>query len=402
MKVLYYHQHFSTPAGAASGRSYEFARRLIQRGHSVTIVCGSYGTGQTGLKGRFVRGQRRGLVDGIEIIELELPYSNRMSFLNRTFVFLTYAFRGINVALREKCDIVFATSTPLTVAIPAIVATKVRRIPMVFEVRDLWPELPREMGVINSPVLSWAMSFVARAAYRSARGCIGLAPGIVEGIVRQGGKDGSTLLIPNGCDLDLFSADKNAGGRSNCFTAVYTGTLGLANGLDAILDAAAVLKGRGRDDIRIVLIGDGAKKDHLMRRAHTEALMNCEFREPVSRRLLANELQTAGAGLQVLADVPGFYFGTSPNKFFDYLASGIPVITNTKGWIANLITDNNCGFATPPKDAVAFADALEYLADNSLERKKMGVNARLLAETQFDRAKLADDFVMFLESMRRL
>src|SRR5881394_905493 len=114
MRVLYFHQHFTTPAGSSGTRSYEFARRLVASGHDVTMVCGTYGVGKTGLEGPSKNGRREGDVDGIHVIEFTLPYSNRDSFLRRTATFLRYAFNSTRVALFKKADVVFATTTPLT------------------------------------------------------------------------------------------------------------------------------------------------------------------------------------------------------------------------------------------------------------------------------------------------
>src|SRR5215467_299548 len=122
MRVLYFHQHFSTRAGSTGTRSYEFARKLITDGHSVTMVCGSAAVASTGLGGPFARGVRRGFVDGIDVVELEVKYSNRQGFVARTLAFMRFALRSTAVALREQCDIVFATSTPLTAGIPGIFA----------------------------------------------------------------------------------------------------------------------------------------------------------------------------------------------------------------------------------------------------------------------------------------
>ena len=127
MKVLYFNQHFTTPQGASGTRSYEFARKVIERGHSVKMVCGSYGTGDTGLSGSYRRGRREGIVDGIRVVELELPYSNADSFFRRSLTFLKFAVRSIGIALREPYDVLFATSTPLTAAIPGIFAKLFRR-----------------------------------------------------------------------------------------------------------------------------------------------------------------------------------------------------------------------------------------------------------------------------------
>ena len=180
MRVLYFHQHFTTPQGASGTRSYEFSRRLIRRGHNVTIVCGSYGSGDTGLSGAYHRGRREGIVDGIRVIELKLPYSNGDSFARRSLTFLRFALRSTGFALREPYDVLFATSTPLTAAIPGIFAKLAGKGPFVFEVRDPWPELPRAMGVITNPLVLWIMTRLEKWAFSSADHVIGLAPGIVE------------------------------------------------------------------------------------------------------------------------------------------------------------------------------------------------------------------------------
>lgn len=401
MKVLYFHQHFSTPQGATGTRSYEMARRLIARGHRVTMVCGSAGGGHTGLSRPFVNGQRRGTVDGLEVIEFELPYSNRLGFLRRVLVFLRFAWRSLLVALREDYDVVFATTTPLTAGLPGIAARWLRGKPFVFEVRDLWPELPRAMGVIRNPVLLGLMSALEWLSYHSARRLIGLSPGIVEGIARRGIPRDRIQIVPNGCDLDIFATAvekwRPAGVRDSDLMAIFTGTHGLANGLDAVLDAAAELKRRGRDDIKLVLVGDGMQKPALEARAQREGLHQVIFLAPVDKRRLAGLMAAADLGMQVLANVPAFYYGTSPNKFFDYIAAGLPVLNNYPGWLAELIREHRCGYAVPPDDAPAFADALVHAAEHRDELPAMGQRARALACREFDRDRLAARFVAWLE-----
>ena len=182
MKILYYHQHFSTPAGSTGTRSYEMARKLIARGHQVTMVCGSYKDGHTGLDNAFVGRMRQGTVDGIQVIEFALPYANKDSFSKRGLTFLRFALKSIWLALRAQYDLVFATSTPLTAGLPGIAARWLRRKPFVFEVRDLWPELPHEMGVITNPFILKALDWLEWCSYHSATTCIGLSPGIMQGL----------------------------------------------------------------------------------------------------------------------------------------------------------------------------------------------------------------------------
>lgn len=401
MKVLYFHQHFSTPKGSVGTRSYAMARHLLQRGHQVTMVCGSYGGGETGLSMPFAQGSRRGWVDDIEVIEFDLAYSNHDGIVKRARTFVRFAWRSVRLALTEHFDLLFATTTPLTAGIPGIFARWLRGKPFVFEVRDLWPELPRAMGAIRNPLVLGAMSVLEWASYRSAHRLIGLSPGIVDGITRLGVPRSRIALIPNGCDLDIFT-DKAAPWRpasipASDLMAVFAGTHGMANGLDAALDAAAELKRRGRTDIKLLLIGQGKLKAALQTRAQQERLDNVVFNDPINKFALAGLMAATDVGMQILANVPAFYYGTSPNKFFDYIAAGLPVLNNYPGWLADLITKHQCGFAVPPNDAGAFADALERAADNRPALQAMGQRAHTLATSEFDRRILADRWVDWLE-----
>ncbi|WP_313472162.1 glycosyltransferase family 4 protein [Stutzerimonas nitrititolerans] len=401
MKVLYFHQHFSTPKGSTGIRSYEMARRLVARGHQVTMVCGSYGGGETGIALPFINGMRRGVVDGIDIIEYDLAYSNSDGFLKRAMTFVRFAMRSIGVALTERYDLVFATSTPLTAGIPGIFARWLRGKPFVFEVRDLWPELPKAMGVIRNPLVLGAMSILEWISYRSAHRLVGLSPGIVDGIARRGVPRGRIALIPNGCDLDIFAGEvepwRPEQVKPDDLLAVFAGTHGIANGLEAILDVAAELKRRTREDIKLLLIGQGKLKPALQERTRREGLDNVLFHEPVNKARLAGLMAGTDVGLQILANVPAFYYGTSPNKFFDYIAAGLPVLNNYPGWLAGMIRENQCGFAVDPENPQAFADALEQAANERSALLAMGKRSRLLAEREFDRERLSNQFVDWLE-----
>jgi glycosyltransferase involved in cell wall biosynthesis len=397
MHILYFHQHFSTPKGSTGIRSYEMAKCLLKHGHEVTMVCGSYAGGESGLQYPFVKGRREGSVDGIRIIEFNLSYSNTDSFLKRSTVFIQYAIKSITLAFTENYDVLFATTTPLTAGIPGIFARWLRGKPFVFEVRDLWPELPKEMGVIKNPIILGLMSLLEWASYHSANRCIGLSPGIIQGIAKRSVLASKIRMIPNGCDLSIFTQSKNPwrpeGVAPNDLMAVFTGTHGIANGLDAALDTAAELQKRGRTDIKLVFIGQGKLKPALQERATNESLLNVIFHAPVNKEKLADLLYSADIGMQLLANVPAFYFGTSPNKFFDYIAASLPVLNNYPGWLAEMIEENQCGFTVPPENPAAFADALEAAADNRDALKLMGEQAYQLAVETFNRRQLTDEWV---------
>jgi len=400
MKVLYFHQYFCTPEGNSGIRSYEMARYLVEQGHRVTMVFGESPRLKSPLRGDpYEKGQRRGSYEGIDLIELNVSYNNKMSFFSRTMAFIKFSLRSIRLVFKEDFDIVFATSTPITAGIPGIVMKmRGKRKPFVFEVRDLWPELPREMGIIKNRLLLWAMGRLEYSSYNRADACVALSPGIKKGVEKRLSRSIPVHLIPNGSDLDLFRPGKHSrsiipGCSEEDFISVFIGAHGMANGLDAALDAAAILnKEQEHKHIKIVLIGDGKVKKHLAERVKTEQLDNVIMLDPVPKKDLMNYLHAADVGLMLLANVPAFYFGTSPNKFFDYISSGLPVLNNYPGWLAEMIDSNELGKVVPPDHAGDFAGALVDLSSDAGRLEEMGKNARAFAENEFDRRALAHQF----------
>ncbi len=403
MKVLYFHQHFSVPQGPGGIRSYGMSKCLIDRGHQAVVVCGSFVGSSTGLKGNFIKGRRSGFVQGIEVIEFDLAYSNSDGFLLRIWTFLKYVFYSSIIVFTHKYDLVFATSTPLTAGIPGIFAKIFRKKPFVFEVRDLWPELPKAMGVITNPFIIFLMSFLEWISYHSADHLVALSPGIAKGIKKRGIKSENITLIPNGCDIEIFEDTSKSWRPAEIddrdFLAIYTGTHGVANGLNNVLDAAVELKGRGRKDIKILLIGNGKLKPSLMDQVNKEDIDNIIFHDPVDKKSLSGLISSANLGLQTLSNVPAFYYGTSPNKFFDYIAGGLPVLNNYPGWIADIITETNSGYVVPPEDPKAFADILEEAASNHEDLLFKSKNAKKIAIEKFNRKNQSLNWVMVLEKI---
>lgn len=401
MKVLYFHQHFTIPTQVGGTRSYELAKHLIAKGHSVCMVCGE--TAKLDLPQTTMKNVHRGMVDGIDVIQIALPYSNKDGIAKRAWAFVKFGWKGIQIAMKEDYDLLFATSTPLTAGVPGIVMKLFRKKKFIFEVRDLWPELPKALGMKN-PFLLWGMSILEWLSYHCADACVGLSPGICEGIKRKNQSGKRIAMIPNGCDLEIFTPSSRdnlslEGISATDKVAVFTGAHGIANGLDAVLDAASVLKKMGRSDIVLAFIGDGKMKEHLMNRTKEEGLDNCRFYDPIPKKKLNKIIASADVGLMVLTNVPAFYYGTSPNKFFDYISSGLPVLNNYSGWLADMIQENCLGVVVPADDCQAFAKGLISLLDNNDFKVQCGKNARTFAEEHFSRKLLADKFVAFLEEV---
>ena len=405
MHVAYIHQHFSTTRGATGTRSYEMSQRLLRAGHRVTMICGVYEAGDQCAESseRVTECE----IDGIRVLRVAEPYANRMGFSRRVLAFGRFARTATQLVCRLDADLVFATSTPLTVGIPGMKGAQRLHVPFVFEVRDLWPELAIALGVIKNSVLKWYTRRLERNIYHAADRIIALAPGIKEGICRTGYPADRVATIPNSCDLELFRPTDEIRwderfGPPDEFRLVFTGAHGLANGLDAVLKAAVELKRRGVTGIRFVLIGDGGQRNGLMRSSRVEGLDPLiTWVKPIPKNELARILPQMDIGMMLLKNVPAFYYGTSPNKFFDYIACGLPVLNNYPGWIAELIKGNRCGIVVPPDDPQSFADAVIRLRDAPDELVAMGRRARQLAESQFSRDVLGDQLVAILESSYR-
>ncbi len=398
MKILYIHQYFSTPDGATGLRSFYAAQEFLKRGHHIDVLCTGYDSSNTGLTGPFEKGFRTGTVDGLHVIEAEVKLSNKLNLFQRALRFLKFSAFSCRVALSGKYDMIYATSTPLTVAIPGILSKALgRKAKFVFEVRDLWPELPKAMGVIKNKAVLWSLSFLEWFAYHFADRLVALSPGMADGIAKRGIPTNRIATIPNGCDLELADSLEAASSLPSCFqegnfVAVYAGTFGMANGLDSLLPVAEELKRQGAGHVKLLLIGSGMKKPALQREIAQQKLQDILIvEEPLPKKQLLALLKQAHVGLQILANVPAFYFGTSPNKFFDYLSVSLPVLTNYPGWVAELVQSNRCGVAVPPDDAKAFAEALVKLAGDRPLQELMKKNSRSLARESFNRKALVKE-----------
>jgi glycosyltransferase involved in cell wall biosynthesis len=399
LKILYLHQHFSTPAGATGTRSFAMARALAARGHSVTLACGSYAGAETGLAGPFRRNRREGRVGGFRAVEFAIPCGNAQGLAARGMAFARYAARATALALSGSWDVVVASSTPLSVALPALAARHARGTPFVFEIRDPWPELPRAMRV-GSPRLWFAMDRLADAACRNAAAVVALSEGMAETALAHGADPAAVSVVPNGADLDLFGPQvapwRPDEARPHEAVAVYAGAHGRANGLDLLLRAAALLRAEGAK-LRLLLVGEGSEKPRLQAEAAAAGLDDLSFLDPLPKPRLAALLAGSQIGVQCLAPVPAFAEWTAPNKLMDYLAAGLPVVAAADGQAARLLADGPCGIATAPGDAPALARALAALAASPARRAALATAARAQAVRRWDRRLQAARFCDLVE-----
>ncbi len=388
-----------TRDGSGGTRSYEFARRLVADGDAVTMVTAGRGGERT--------------VDGIRVVEARGGYGDYMratkvGYGRRLLAFGRFALTATVAALRgPRPDVVFATSPPLTMALPAIVAARRWRAPLVFEVRDLWPEAPIQMGALRSPWLRRLARWLERAVYRSASEVVALSPGMRDGIVSAGTDPARVTLIPNASDLDLFSPDLDPGDLrerlgvgGDDFLCAYFGTMGEANDLTQVVEAAALLDAReaqvaaggasGPAARRVVFVlqGEGKRRPALEADVRRRGLGNVVF-APAGDKLAAARLAAASdACMTIFKDVP-ILATNSPNKLFDTFAAGRPAIVNTDGWQRVLVEEHAAGVFARPGDAAHLAEQVRGLAADPERTRAYGVNARALAEREFDRDLLA-------------
>ncbi|EFH12234.1 glycosyltransferase family 4 protein, partial [Teichococcus cervicalis] len=360
MRILYLHQHYSGPSGATATRSHAMATALVAGGHHVTLACGRYQGAVTGLTGAYRGGRREGLLRGLRLVEFDIPCGNDQGLGARGLAFGRYAAAAGRLALSSRWDLVVASSTPLTVALPALLARRLRGTPFVFEIRDPWPELPRALGGVPGWALA-GMGWLADAACREAAAVVALSEGMAETALARGAAPEHVHVVPNGCDLELFGPHiapwRPAEAAPWEVLAVYAGAHGRANGLEQLLDAAALLLEQGERRIRLLLVGEGSEKPRLREAAASRGLHNVSFLAPLPKRQLASLLAGAQVGLQCLAPLPEFAEWTAPNKLMDYLAAGLPVVGNVPGRAARLLAEGPCGLSTPPGEAASLAAA---------------------------------------------
>ena len=400
LRILYLHQHYSRPGGSTATRSFLQARALAEAGHAVTLACGRYQGAETGLAAPFRAGRRSGAPDGFAVVEFDIPYANAQSLVARSAAFLRYAAAASRLALGARWDLVVASSTPLTVALPALLAQRRHGTPFIFEIRDPWPELPRALsaagGAVPAPVLV-AMERLADAACRRAAQVVALTVGMAATAIARGADPRAVRVLPHGADLDLFGPHaapwRPDAVPRDAVLAVYAGAHGAANGLDQLLDAAAHLRGTS---LRLLLVGEGARKPALVARAAAEKLPVL-FLNPLPKPRIAALLAGADIGLLCLAPIPALAELSAPNKLAEALAASLPVVANVPGHAARLLTEFGCGIAVPPSDPAALAAALRCLAENPAQRAALGRAARRLAEEHFDARRIARDFAALAE-----
>lgn len=388
--IIYLHQYFSTLETSGGSRSYELARRLVAAGYSVTMLTTSAYLGETWAE---TPGWHAHDVDGIHLEVLRVPYSNSMPFIQRIIAFFHFAFAAAWHVRKFKADVVFATSTPLTIAIPGVVAKFWHQIPLVFEVRDLWPELPIAVGALRNPIAKAAARWLEWFAYRESAHVVALSPGMAAGVMRRGVPGEKVSVIPNGCDVALFDVPAQRGDwvrRQLGLTPgqrliVYTGAFGLINDVGYLVDIAVAIR-KLDPEIRFLLVGDGAEVDKVTAQANKLGVLGetLWIWPPVTKAHVPDILAAADVATSTVIPLEELW-NNSANKFFDALAAGKPIAINYEGWQADLLREFDLGVVLPPGNPVAAARLLLDYVQDSQRCMRSSRTAHQLATTRFNR-----------------
>lgn len=375
MKVLYLHQHFQTNSGGT--RSYEFSKFLVECGHDVTMITGKNIEDST--------------INGISVKSTNTRYSNNYSFIKRILSFIHFMIKSTIIGLREKNpDIIFATSTPLTIGVPALIISKLKRKTLVFEVRDVWPDVPIEMGFIKSSLMIKTLHYFEKIIYKHSSHIIVLSEGMKENLLKKGVPTDKISIITNlsmNYYFDKVESSKRQQSK-NKFVCIHAGTMGIVNGLDFILDIAEEFP---NDEIVYLLIGEGNQKEKLVNRVKKNKIKNVIIKDAMPKNKIIKEIKNSDVGIMTVANFP-ILKDNSANKFFDYLAAGLPILINYDGWQKKVLENNKAGKSFNYHNKRGFYNFLVKLKNDKNLLKEYSQNAKRLAVEEYDSRLLAQKF----------
>jgi len=400
MHILLIHQAFVPINQAGGTRHHELARFLGQHGHKVTIIASpiSYLTGRSQNEDSTTSLDEN---NNIEIIWVNTYSALHRSFVHRVISFFSFMVSSFLAGMKVRdVDLVWGTSPPIFQGLTAWTLARLKKTPFLFEVRDLWPAFAVQVGVLKNPLLISASEWLEGFLYRHADRVIVNSPGYIDFVKERGAK--KVALIPNGTDINMFTP--HADGESfrvehelsDKFVVMYAGAHGMSNDLPVVLKAAELLQ--DEDKVSFVFIGDGKEKQNLINQRDEMGLLNVLFLPPLPKAQMAPALNAADACLAILKPVP-LYAKVYPNKVFDYMACGKPVILAIDGVIREVVETANAGLFVPPGKPKALADAVLYLMNNGELCGQMGENGRDYVERNFDRSALGEKLVDIVEDM---
>ncbi|GGM73100.1 glycosyltransferase WbuB [Dyadobacter beijingensis] len=408
MHILLIHQYFLEDHAGGGSRWNEIARIWVSLGHSVTVIAGDahYMKGKLNEKsrGRFVCGEN---LDGVRVIRCRVSGNGQRSFVSRFWEYTSFAFAAVYAGFRfanGAYDFVTVTSPPLLVGIPGVILSKCKRIPLVLEIRDLWPESAIETDVLQNKWLIWLSYRLEKLLYRHAGLINVLTPAFQEKLIAVKQVDARKIcMIPNAADFRWSEealrhapacALRAELGLEGKFVVIYVGAHGLANDLMQLIETATLL---AHTRVHFLLMGDGMQKQMLVEEVMARALPNVSFLAPVSKERVFNYIVMADAGVAVLKNAAIFKTVYS-NKTFDYFSCKKPVLVAIDGISRELIEEANAGMFAEPGNAADLAGKIALYMQNPRLAQAHGENGYRFARRHFDRTILARNLLDILEN----
>jgi len=406
ISILLFSQYFPPEMGALAARSYEHGLRWVQMGHHVTVICGTpnYPDGKIykGFRNRLFQRQN---VNGIDVIRTwVLPKPNRNAWeriTNYTSYFITALLAGFRV---RKPDIVIGSSPQLLSGLAGYLVARIRKVPFVLEIRDLWPESIAESGPTDNALLLRVLRWIAHFLYRRADRIVVVADPSKEwlGRIPRVDKEG-IRVVPNGIDLALFDSENCEGedirrefGLGRKFLVSYIGGIGAAHGIGTVLEAADRL--RREPDVTFLLVGDGAEREELQQECMRRRLDNVVFTGKQPREKVVSFLEASDVSLVLLRKREVFKT-VIPSKMLESMAMANPIILGVEGEAKRILEEAEAGIAITPENAEELVVAIERLKNDSEFRRELTKNGREYVRQWYDRDKLAAVYVLVLEEL---
>lgn len=396
MHILFLTDNFPPEVNAPASRTYEHAREWVNAGHEVTVIT----CAPNFPKGRVFDGYRnklyqREVMDGINVVRVWTYITANEGFYKRTLDYMSFMVSGTLAALGvRKVDVIVGTSPQFFTACAAFGAGLLKWKPWVFELRDIWPESIKAVGALKDGPILTMLEGIEMLLYRRANRIITVTHSFKSVLAKRGIRDDKIDVVTNGVDLTRFAPRQRPAalaerlGVKDCFVAGYVGTHGLAHGLDTLLDAAALLATEPRAaNVRLLLLGHGARKEALVTRARGMSLNNVVFIDSVPKSEVADYWALLDVSVIHLKKDP-LFTTVIPSKLFECMAMGLPVLHGVEGESAAIVTKEKVGEVFEPENPRQLADALLRLASDAdtLSRYRA---AGLAAAPRYDRANLA-------------
>ncbi|MHC4602612.1 MAG: glycosyltransferase family 4 protein [Planctomycetota bacterium] len=405
MHILIVHQYFLSRKDGGGSRWNQFAKYWAQAGHKITVLAGTvnYLTGRKlpKYKGKFVVRERQ--MENLDVLRCYVSEAYNKSFLGRFWAYVLFTLSSILAGLFcvGKCDVIICTSPPLTVGLTGLILSKLKRIPMVFEVRDLWLESFIDMGLVKNKWVIKITYWLQRKIYNSAEWINVLTPAFEEFLVSVNGIPREKIsMIPNAADLDIIKPAprdnqvREKHNLDNKFVVTYVGSHGITNALMQLIEAAKILKEKD-PDVRIMLVGDGIRKPRLREKAAQWGLDNMLFVDSVPKNVIADYIAASDVCTAVLKRLELFK-AVYPNKVFDYMSAARPVIIAIDGVARKLVEDAKAGIYVEPENAEEFVEAVLKLKENTQLCNEYGENGLNFVRQNFDRDVLADKYLSII------